>query len=157
VRELPKRLPWFQLLDLQKMYVAVPVKSVARCLHLGADQTFSYLEELISSGQLNATISLPDDRNSEIVLRFYTGLSSGPLAKTEEQHYANLVRQTDRTNILAEYVKLADRRLSLNRFYIEALRKKLRNKGDDVEGILEQQEQSWQAEGFQDEDLMEVA
>lgn len=150
-------MPWFQLLKLQETYAAVPVQTVARWLHLGADQTFQYLEELISSGQLNATISLPDDDNSEIVLHFYTGLSSGPLAKTEEQHYADLVRQTNTTNMLAEYVKSADQRLSLSRHYIDSVRKKMRSKGDDVEGILEQQEQSWQAEGFQDEDLMEVS
>ena len=65
------------------------------------------------------------------MLRFYSNQSKGPLAKTEKQYHAELVAQTERTNKMAEYVKVADRRISTTKEYIDSLRRRMRNKEEN--------------------------
>lgn len=153
MQELSKQLQRFYILSLQKTYSAIPLSHAAQHLNQPPDLTHEIISSLISEGALNASIDLRDGPNQEAVLRFYSN-SAGPLAKTEEEYTAKLVRQTERTNAMMGHVKVADRRLMLTNEYIDAVRKKNKNKDDD--GMLGAEGMDTGAEwsAYQDEDIM---
>lgn len=96
-----------------------------------------------------------DGANQEPVLRFFSDQASGPLAKSEKEYNAELINQAARTNAMVDFVKMADRRLVLTKDYVDGLRKRLRNKDEDGNlGVLDGVDPSWDASGYQDEDLM---
>ena len=107
--------------------------------------------QLISSGQLNAGITQPSEDYASWVVRF-SDPTSGPLARSEEQQLAGLVKQNQKIEKLMGHIREADRKLSLSKEYIGDLRKKKKQNGDGgVDGS------SWlnQPEGYdQDEDMM---
>lgn len=82
----------------------------------------------MGEGVLNADIDLSGDAP---VLRFFSNQSKGPLAKTEKQYHAELLAQTKRTNVMADYVKMSDRRLTLTKEYIDSLRRRIKNKEEN--------------------------
>jgi COP9 signalosome complex subunit 3 len=82
---------------------------------------------MVTEGALNAEI---DGSGAEPVLRFFSNQSKGPLAKTEKEYHSDLIKQTKRTNAMADYVKMSDRRLTLTKEYIDAIRKRARNQED---------------------------
>jgi COP9 signalosome complex subunit 3 len=154
VAQLLHRVPWFQVQELQKMYSAIPITMVASELQRPTEQTHAYLEDLIAKGRINAVIEYP--QNGEIILRFYPNFSSGPLAKTEQQHHQAIVRQKKRIDKLSDEVKFADARMSVTRYWVDHLRKK-NQKGED--GVLERDQTEpmpFSADGNEDEDLMEA-
>lgn len=153
VRELTKYLPRFFVIGLQKTYSAIHLSQVAQWLSQKPDEIHDFIEELVASGLLNASIDYQDGPNQGPVLRFFSN-SAGPLAKTEEEYHAKLVEQTNRTNAMVDHVKLADRRVTLTKEYIESARKKLKNKDADgpVGGDDMDMDPEWT--GYQDEDLM---
>ena len=122
------RIPRFQILVMQDTYSAVPLASVASWLSFKVDELHAFIEEMVAQGALNADIDLSGE---EPVLRFCSNQTKGPLAKTEKEYHAELITQTKRTNSMAENVKMSDRRLTLTKEYIEALKKRSRNKESD--------------------------
>ena len=141
---------------MQKTYSALPISTVANWLHFTEDETVGYIMELVEKRLLNAAVEFPDDK--EAILRFYPNLSCGPLAKTEEQLYEEVVQQVKRTNTLAEQVKAADARLSVTKHWVDHLKKKNTRKGE--EGNMGQEEMDqvpWGGDADADEDLMEMS
>ena len=121
------RAPRFLILGMQDTYSAVPLNQVANWLDFKVDELHAFIEAMVAEGALNADIDLS---GAEPVLRFYSNQSKGPLAKMEKEYHAELIAQTKRTNAMAEYVKMSDRRLTLTKEYVEALRKRARHKDD---------------------------
>ncbi|RDI81442.1 hypothetical protein Vi05172_g8644 [Venturia inaequalis] len=157
VQQLLQYLPRFQLLAFQKTYSALPLSMVANWLGQTPDNAHAFIEAVIAEGGLNAIIELRDGPNQEPVLRFFPDRASGPLAKSEKEYNAELINQASRTNAMVDFVKIADRRLVLTKDYVEGLRKRLRNKDEDVGSMsmMDGGEPSWDTSGYQDdEDLM---
>ena len=121
-------MPRFLILSMQETYSAVPLSTVSTWLGIKPDELHAFIEEMVAEGALNADIDLG---GSEPVLRFYSSQSKGPLARTEKEHHGELIAQTKRTNLMAEYVKMSDRRLTLTKEYVDALRKRARNKDEN--------------------------
>jgi COP9 signalosome complex subunit 3 len=113
---------------MQETYSAVPLSTVSNWLKVNVDALHAFIEEMVAEGALNADIDLNGD---EPVLRFYSNQSKGPLAKTEKQYHEELLAQTKKTNAMADYVKMSDRRLTLSKEYIDALRRRMRNKDEN--------------------------
>jgi COP9 signalosome complex subunit 3 len=117
---------------MQNTYSAIPLSTASNWLNISVDELHALVEEMVGEKALNADIDLT---GNEPVLRFYSNQSKGPLAKTEKEYHAELITQTKRTNAMADYVKMSDRRLTLTKEYIEALRKRARNK-DENGGVV---------------------
>ena len=128
IQLLLNRIPRFHILSMQDTYSAVPLSKVSGWLDIEVDELHALIEGMVSEGALNADIDL---NGEEPVLRFYSNQSKGPLAKTEKQYHAELIAQTKRTNAMADFVKMSDRRTQLNKEYIDLLRKRARNKEGD--------------------------
>lgn len=110
----------FSVANLASIYATIPVPLVSQHLRQHPDQTETYLNLLIADGHLNAIIEQPPPATGKPpILRFINDPSAGPLAKTEEQRQAELVRQTARTNELAKHVKEADWRWRMSREYVD--------------------------------------
>jgi COP9 signalosome complex subunit 3 len=155
VQQLLPNLPRFHLLRLQKTYSALPLSIVANWLGHSPESAHAFIEELIATGGINASMEFRDGANQEPVLRFFSDQASGPLAKSEKEYNAELINQAARTNAMVDFVKMADRRLVLTKDYVDGLRKRLRNKDEDGNlGVLDGVDPSWDASGYQDEDLM---
>ena len=170
----------FWVADLQSTYTALPINQVAVWMSREPGEVESYIQGLIHSGHLTATIDksphthmtssanlsssitpssmknktpssstaisdLPPSSDNQTndngnlvtssVLRFYSEDDSvGPFAKTEKERYDALAAQVERTNSLAEQVKLAEARLTLTREYVEFLRRKRTHRNSEREG-----------------------
>ena len=85
------------------------------------------------------------------VVRF-SDSTSGPLARSEEQQYEALVKQTCKVQTLLDHIRETDRKLSLSKDYIADAKKKKKEQADGGEdGGL------WAAPDHpfdQDEDMM---
>lgn len=155
VQQLVSRMPRFFVISLQSTYSAIPLSKVASWLHQPPDQTHAFIEDLIVTGALNASIDLRDGPNQGAVLRFFSNRSGGPNGKSEQELHAKLVEQTARTNQMMEYVKMADRRLVLTKEYVDSFRKRRSNKDEEhtgLEGVAMDTNPEWSS--YQDEDLM---
>jgi COP9 signalosome complex subunit 3 len=155
VQQLVSRMPRFFVISLQKTYSAIPLTKVAAWLHQAPDQTHAFIEDLIVTGALNASIDLRDGPDQEAVLRFFSNRSGGPNGKSEYELHAKLVQQTNRTNQMMEHVKMADRRLVLTKEYVDSFRKRRSNKDEDhtgMDGAAMDTNPEWSS--YQDEDLM---
>lgn len=148
MRELAKALPRFMVLELQKIYAAVPLPQVAAHLQQSPDAALAFLDDLIARKELNACVELVEDAAKPAVLRFFADTTTGPLARSEAQQEAALVAQIQRTQALAEHVKAADQRLALSKEYVDYTRKR-REKSISM---AESDQMEWSATG--DEDLM---
>lgn len=151
---LLRQLPWFLLQDLQRIYSAIPIMTVASELGLPPENAHAYLENLISGRLVNASIEYPQD--GEAILRFYPNLSSGPLAKTEQQHHRAIIEQKVRIDKLSDQVKMADARLSVTRYWVDHLKKR-KDKNEDGAEREQAEQMPWSATGDADgdEDLMD--
>jgi len=145
----------FYVLSLPKTYSAIPLSDVANALGDTPDGAHAFIESLVVSGDLNASIILSDQPNDGPVLRFFSDQNSGPLAKPETEYYSKLTAQTARTNAMMDYVKMADRRLMLTKEYTDSLRKRNRNKDED--GAGGDMDTTWDTSHYLDEDLMQDA
>lgn len=115
-------------------------------------ETGQYVVHLISAGELNATISEPSEDSASWIVRF-SDPGSGPLARSEEQKYDALVKQTLKVKVLTDHIRETDRKLSLSKEYISDAKKKKKEKVADgaEEGSL------WSAQDppfDHDEDMM---
>jgi COP9 signalosome complex subunit 3 len=158
VLQLTEYLPRFYILNLQKRFASVPVRSVAEWTRQDPNRTLALLEELVGTGVLNGDIDLTGDP----VLRFYSAHSKGPQrkgpqTKSEETLCAELMAQTERTNRLAEYVRLADRKIMFTKDYVEQVKRK----ATAAEGAIaaDMTDPKWEAGGgnVPDEDIMDAS
>ncbi|KAF2495050.1 hypothetical protein BU16DRAFT_378766 [Lophium mytilinum] len=108
---------------LKDTYSAIPLTHVAKFLGFSMQEAEAYVRTLVARGYLNASLDHTPGPNGTLVLRFYTDLTEGPLAKSEKEQHLELLQQTARTNKLAEQVKAADYRLTLNKDYLEHVRR----------------------------------
>lgn len=139
----------FAVLDLQKTFSAISLAEVSKWLGYQIDKAHEFIQEMIDQGALNATIDLG---GAEPVLRFYSNKSLGPFAKSEREYYVELKAQAQRANLMAEYVGMANRRLTLAKEYIDALRRRAKNKANGDDGQVLGEDAGEMAE--LDEDIM---
>ena len=123
----------FLILKLENTYAALPISLVAQQTSPHPDnhaETEAYVNSLIASGQLNATLTASADPTKPSMLRFSTSTDSDePLAHSEAQQYEDLIRQTAKFEQLAKHMKDTERRLELSKEYMEWARKNKKSKG----------------------------
>lgn len=127
----------FSVLQLAKTYAALTIAEVTRRTSRDPKdfgETGDYVRSLISSGQINATITEASSDPARWVLRFVDSPSEGPQSRSEEQQYADLVRQTQKVECLWAHVREADRKLSLSKEYIQEAKKAKKSKGGENGG-----------------------
>ena len=140
-------------MQLEKTFAALTITSIARKTSPNPNdyaETGQYIIRLISTGKLNATVSEPSEDPSSWIVRF-SDQEGGPLARSEEQQYEALVKQTRKVQVLMDHVRENDRKLSLNKDYIADAKKKKKEKADGEEG------NPWIGQGTpfdHDEDMM---
>ena len=144
VQELGQAVMRWRVVDLQKMYAALPVSRVATYLGYSAGATAAMLADFVRSGHLSASISQaanPDDA----VLRFH-------LTSTETSSEDDLEAQTARIQALTTFVRDADRRLRLTNEYITT-EKRAKRSGPEGD-IADQMDLTWDqpAPGFMGDD-----
>jgi hypothetical protein len=140
------------------------MRNIAQWINQEPNRALELVEQLISTGVLNGKM----DMTGEPVLRFYTTRAKGPLAKSEAMLCAELVAQTERTNLLAEYARMADRKIMFTKDYIDAVRKKAQAAETSEGGLAgfsgafrtgDAMDTKWENNGgyqeVQDEDIME--
>lgn len=144
----------FSILELEKTYSALTIAEIARCTSSDPHdyaETGRYVVHLISSRQLNATISEPSQDPETWIIRF-SDSASGPLARSEEQQYEALLKQTRKVKTLTDHIKEIDRKLSLSKDLIADAKKRRKEKNE--QGVNEG-EHFWSRDAFdQDEDMM---
>ena len=144
----------FSILELEKTYCALTVSEIARCTSpdpYDYAETGQYVVHLISSRQLNATISEPSQDPATWVIRF-SDSASGPLARSEEQQYEALSKQTRKVKTLTDHIKEIDRKLSLSKDLIADAKRKKKEKNE--QGGNEGEHVWGRNELDQDEDMM---
>ncbi|KAL2049655.1 hypothetical protein ABVK25_010115 [Lepraria finkii] len=155
VRQVLEAFRKFSVLQLQSTFAALTVADITRKTSPDPSDyagTGRYVVNLISSGQLNATISEPSDDPKSWIIRF-SDPTSGPLARSEEQQHDALVKQTRKVEDLVRHTRELDRRLSLSKDYIGDAKKKKREQNS--EGGETENAWTTQGEGFDhDEDMM---
>jgi COP9 signalosome complex subunit 3 len=140
--------------SLANVYSAISLSEMAPWLNMNPAQAEDYLRNLLADELLNASIEGGDVPSENKVLRFYYDPTTGPLAKSEKQRYAELVSQANRITMLTEQVRAADHRLNLTKEYLDHIRKKSgRDKG--LGGAPEEHaDSSWENMNDGDEDMM---
>jgi len=121
----------FLILRLERTYAAIPISAVAQLTSPQPDnhaETEAYVNSLISSGQLNATLEVSAVPGMGSMLRFATSSTGGPLARSEAQQYENLTQQTTKLAQLGKHIKDTERRMELSKEYLDWVRKNRRNK-----------------------------
>lgn len=145
--------------SLANVYSAIPLSEVAPWIGMETAQTEAYLRTIIEGGLMNASIEGAGNENEAAttkVLRFYFDPTTGPLAKSEKERYAELIVQTQRTALLTEQVRAADHRLHLTKEYLDHVKKKAaRGKqtgpGGEESGV---EGSAWDPTNEPDEDMM---
>ena len=162
VRQVLKVFRKFTVLQLKSTFAALTIADITRKLSVDPRttpdpseyvETGRYMVSLISSGQLNATISEPSDDPATWIIRF-SDSTSGPLARSEEQQHEALVKQTRKIESLISHIGELDRKLSLSKDYISDAKKK---KKEQPNGDGSEAGSAWMThgEGFDhDEDMM---
>lgn len=115
---------------LEKTFAALTIADIARKTSPRPNdyaETGQYVVCLISAGELNATISEPSEDPASWIVRFLVS-ASGPLARSEEQQYDALVKETRKVKILIDHIRETDRKLSLSKDYISDAKKKKKEK-----------------------------
>ena len=123
----------FSVLQLEKTFAALTIANIARKTSPDPNdyaETGQYIVYLISIGKLNATISEPSEDPATWIVRF-SDSSSGPLARSEEQQYESLVKQTRKVKVLTDHIRETDRKLGLNKDYITDAKKKRKDGPDE--------------------------
>lgn len=116
----------FSILKLEKTYAALRIHQVARRTSpdpTDYEETAAYVAHLISGGYLNAILTQSSGSAETWILRFTGSTTTGPQARSEQQQYKDLQRQISRTLKLGDYVRAADRRLTLHKDYLDSARK----------------------------------
>jgi len=129
--------------SFQNIYAAMPVTTLSSKLGMPPAETETYLNSLISDGLLNANVERSLDPGQPTILKFSHNMTSGPLAKTEDQRRQVVIAQTNRIKELTDYVNEADRRLSLTKEYVDYVRRFRRNREDRVDAEEEPMDLSY--------------
>ena len=153
VRQVIAAFRQFSVLQLEKTYAALTIAEVTRRTSPDPNDyagTGQYVVHLICSGSLNASLSEPSEDPASWIVRF-SDPTTGPLARSEEQQYESLAKQTRKVQTLMDHIREADRKLSLSKDYIaEAKKAKKIGPGGEAEAAW-----AMHNEGFdQDEDMM---
>ncbi|KAK4694328.1 hypothetical protein P7C71_g3240, partial [Lecanoromycetidae sp. Uapishka_2] len=158
VRQVVDAFRQFSVLRLEKTYAALTVADITRRTSPDPNDyagTGNYLIHLISSEKLNATISEPSEDPASWIVRF-SDESTGPLARSEEQQYEALVKQTHKVKVLMDHIRETDRKLSLSTQYIKEEKRRKKDKGENGENG--EHADIWSPHGGgsfdQDEDMM---
>ena len=143
----------FSVLRLEKTFAALTIANIARKTSPDPNdyaETGQYIVHLISARKLNATISEPSENPAKWIVRF-SDSTSGPLARSEEQQYEALAKQTRKLENLLDQVRETDRKLSLSKDYIADAKKKKKEKAEAAE-----EGNAWMGQDpfDQDEDMM---
>lgn len=127
----------FSVKHLEKTYAALTIADITRRTSPNPNdyaETGRFVIQLISYGQLNATISRSSESPESWVVRFPTSPAEGPQARSEDQQYDELVKQTQRVRALMEHVREADRKLGLSKEYIQEAKKMKKGKNGEGNG-----------------------
>lgn len=109
----------FWIKNLQKTFSTITVEQVASELKKTTEETTQYLETLIDQRQINATIERhASDSSGGPILRLFPDSTSGPLAKSEKEQFNHLESQVRTTEMMADYVRIADERHMLTKDYV---------------------------------------
>lgn len=155
VRQVIDAFRQFSVKKLAKSFAALTVADIARKTSPDPNnhaETGQYVVHLICAGQLNATVSEPSENPASWIVRF-SDSTSGPLARSEEQQFDALVKQTRKVKVLMDHIRETDRKLSLSKEYVGDA--KIRRKAKDVDDVTEKS--SWMNSDHpfdQDEDMM---
>ncbi|KAL8936930.1 MAG: hypothetical protein Q9211_003947 [Gyalolechia sp. 1 TL-2023] len=146
----------FTIIKLGLTYAALPLPIVTQRTSSNPDdhtETAQYISMMINSSRLNATLDQRTQDPQSWVLRFALSPSTGPRARSEQESYEELVKQTARNAKLAEHVRETDRKLTLSKDYINWLKQ---SKKDTLSTATEVEEASTLPgqHPFDDEDIM---
>ena len=126
VKQVIDAYRFFSIRQLGNTYAALPITEVTqRTSHDGGDhaETGNYLDYLISTGRLNASVAKPTNDPTSWILRFHESGEEGPLSRTEEQELDDLTQQMAKVHRLMQQIKEADRKLGLSKEYTQELRR----------------------------------
>ena len=122
----------FATLSLSRIYSSIPLTAVITMVPSTNDsleETYSYINGLISDGHLQATLTSPSDL-SKSILRFDTSIDkSSEKSRSESQKYAELLKQKEKVEELSWHVQDAQRKLEFSKEFLEATRKAKKNEG----------------------------
>lgn len=133
VRQIIEAYRKFSVKRLNQTFAALTIANVARKTSPQPNdyaETGQYIVSLISARELNATISKPSDDPASWIVRFADS-SSGPLARSEEQEYNALVKQTHKVKSLIDHIRETDRKLSLSKEYVNEVKRKKKDKANE--------------------------
>jgi len=147
VTEAAEALRRFRVIDLASTYAALPVDRVATHLSLSPQATLQLLNNMITLGHVQASISSSDGAS---ILRF----------QAQQKHVADateeaVAAQVKKIEALSAFVKEADRRLALTKEYMDYVRRNKKTDGGAA-SFEDPMEMSWDAPpgGDVDEDIM---
>jgi COP9 signalosome complex subunit 3 len=126
----------FSVLGLANIYAAVPLTEVARRTSpdpLDLVETASYIASLIVSGEVNASLTQPQDPAAPATLRF---LASSAVSRTEADLHHDLQAHQAELESILKHLQDSDHRLEISKEYIEKLRymKKQKEQEDKAGG-----------------------
>jgi COP9 signalosome complex subunit 3 len=150
VKQVAESLRRYRVIDLQKTYSALPIDRIALYLNSTPAATTSLLSTMIRDGHLNALIPPPIiGSDSKPVLRF---LSHNPNQLVVDQDA--LLREKS-VEQLAKHVREADRRLAVQREFVDFSRRNKRAEAVGAQGYEDPMD-VWDTpeQGDQDEDMM---
>lgn len=142
----------YRVIDLQKTYAALPIEGIAAHLNLTTPATTTLLSTMVRDGHLNAMLHQPiTGPDTRPVLRFLSHNPSQPLVDQD----ALLKEKSVRIEQLAKHVREADRKLALQKEYVEATRRTKRAENAGAQGFEDPMD-VWDAPQNvdQDEDMM---
>jgi len=122
----------FSVLRLANIYAALPLTEVARRTSPEPSdlvETASYITMLIVSGDLNATLTQPQDPTVPATLRF---LSSSSEPRTEADLHHHLQMQKAELESILKHLQDSDHRLEISKDYIEKLRSMKKQKEQEA-------------------------
>lgn len=148
LREVVTACVRYRIIDLQKIYVALPVTRVAHLLDMAPGEALQTLQAMIQEGHLSASLC---GAGADTVLRFHN--------TTSAESRNDLQAQTLRIQSLVTQIRDADRRLQLTKEYADHARRNGRGGPEDPADAMDL---TWDAPGAlsmavdqdNDEDLM---
>ncbi|KAL8795031.1 MAG: hypothetical protein Q9195_002479 [Heterodermia aff. obscurata] len=139
----------FSVLNLGKTYSSLPVADVARQTSPNPNdfsETANYLQWLISTGQLNASMIERGTNHQTWILKFNEELES----MSEAQQLQELKKTEARIHDLSSRITESDQKIGLSKEYLEWCRKAEAKVKDEVPGIFQDLADDY----IHDEDMM---
>ncbi|KAI4726110.1 hypothetical protein E4T49_06133 [Aureobasidium sp. EXF-10728] len=152
VNQVAESLRRYRVIDLQKTYAALPIETIAVHLNLTPPATTTLLSTMIRDGHLNAMLPPPiAGVDTKPVLRF---LSHNPNQPAIDQD-ALLKEKSIHIERLAKHVREADRRLAVQKEFVDFTRRNKRAETAGAQGYEDPMDVYDAPEiGDQDEDMM---